>query len=118
MTTKKWSIISKWMFMKVHIEEILLNLPVWLNSENLANTALATEGTDWVFSLALHFASLGAYNVEIYDHESLKYLLLLHLHKSPKYIICLFQIRMYGESKARTEQTFRIAYMNCKAFWT
>jgi len=33
------------MFMKVHIEEILLNLPVWLNSENLANTALVTEGT-------------------------------------------------------------------------
>jgi len=67
------------------------------------------------FSLALHFASLGAYNVEIYDHENLKYLLLLHLHKSPKYVICLFQIRMYGESKARTEQTFRIAHMNCKA---
>ena len=61
---------------------------------------------------------MGAYNVEIYDHENLKYLLHLHLHKSPKYIICLFQIRMYVESKARKEQTFRIAYMNCKAFWT
>jgi len=90
------------MFMKVHNEEILLNLPVCLNSENPA--ALETEGTGWdflnVFSLALHFASLGAYNVEIYYHENLKYLLVLHLHKSPKYIIRLFEIRMYGKPKA------------------
>jgi len=90
--------------MEVHNEEILLNLPVCLNSENPADTALVTEGTGWdflnVFSLALHFASLGAYNVEIYYHENLKYLLFLHLHKSPKYIICLFEIRMYAKSKA------------------
>jgi len=46
---KRNSIISKWMFMKVHIEEFLLNLPVWINSGNLANTTLVTEETGWVF---------------------------------------------------------------------
>ena len=35
--------------MKVHIEDLLLNLPFWINLENLADTALVTEGTGWGF---------------------------------------------------------------------